>query len=928
MMMKNHTATATDATAFSPLRRLARLATALVAVCALFALTASGASAAFGIKGFDGEVTVEGGGPAKQAGSHPFEATTTIEFNETTSGGLPVPDGNFKDIETRLPAGLVGNPKATHRCPLRKFLEEGLFAAGLCPDGTAVGTSTLQTTIGPFTAPVYNLVPGPGQPARFGFHILTATIFLNVSVRTGKDYGLTIEIPNSSQGLPVVGTTLALWGVPANPAHDPERGKCMTGFGPSGEECPSEAEELPFLTNPTSCTGPVSTELFVNSWQEPNNFAFEQFESHEPGPPLGTSEPVGAEGCEDLPFEPSLQVSAKPGSAASPSSLDVAIHIPQHEAVNELATAHLRKAEITLPKGFTVNASAANGLGACTEKEIEIEGPEPAQCPSASKIGTAEIVSPLLDDPLEGAVYLAKQGENKFHSLLAVYLVAEADGVLVKLPGRIDTDPASGQVTATFDEDPQLPFSDLDVSFFGGDGAVLSAPSACGTYTASGTFTPWSGTAPVTESDSFTIARGPNGGPCPNGGFAPKFSAGTTNPTGGHYSPFVLNLSREDGSQAISGVDAKLPQGLLAKLAGIPYCSDAALAAIPTAAGSGAAELASPSCPAASQVGTVAVSAGTGPAPVLVNTGKAYLAGPYKGAPLSLALVTPALAGPLDLGNVVVRAALKVNPETAQVEAVSDPIPTILSGIPLNLREVRVRLDRGQFTVNPTSCDPTAVEGTVGGSAGAVAAVSDRFQVGSCASLGLSPKLTLDLKGATRRGGFPKLRAVLTAKPGQANLRRVSVALPHSEFLAQSHIKTVCTRVQFSAGACPAGSVYGFARAFSPLLDQPLEGPVYLRSSSHKLPDLVAALHGQIEIDLAGRIDSVKGGLRDTFEAIPDAPITRFELSMKGGRKGLLENSRNICAAGSGRATVEIDGQNGRTADQRPALNAGCGKKG
>ncbi|HEX8751822.1 MAG TPA: hypothetical protein VF731_00250, partial [Solirubrobacterales bacterium] len=309
-------------------------------------------------------------------------------------------------------------------------------------------------------------------------------------------------------------------------------------------------------------------------------------------------------------------------------------------------------------------------------------------------------------------------------------------------------------------------------------------------------------------------------------------------------------------------------------------------------------------------------------------TGRAYLAGPYRGAPLSLALVVPALAGPFDLGNVVDRVALRVNPETAQVEAVSDPIPTMLSGIPLNLRRIQVSLDREGFTVNPTSCDPMAVEATVGGANGGSDAVSSRFQAGSCASLDLSPRLSLRLSGSTRRAGFPKLRAVLRAKPGQANLRRVSVALPRSEFLAQSHIRTVCTRVQFAAGACPAGSVYGYAKAYSPLLEKPLEGPVYLRSSDNPLPDLVAALHGQIEIDLAGRIDSVHGGIRDTFEALPDAPITRFELSMKGGRSGLLENSRDLCLAGAGRATVEIDGQNGKTANQRPALRAGCGNNG
>lgn len=917
----------TETHALSPLFRPGRLLAVLAAVCALLAISAAGARAAgtFEITKFDGEVTSDAAGdPATQAGSHPYEAWTEIEFSRDPSMPL-TPAGNFKDLKTLLPPGLVGDPHATPKCTMAEF-QGGteILNMGECANDTAVGYSEVATGFfGTLHVPVYNLVPGPNEPARFGFHVLTASIYLNLSVRNGKDAGIDFEIRNSSQGLPVTGTKLVFWGEPFDSSHDKLRGKCLNPFvGPTGAECPVTGKHVPFLTNPTSCEGPVNTTLQANSWQEQAVWAERSFISHN-----SAQEPKGAEHCEKLPFEPSFDVKTTPGAASSPSSLAVEIKIPQAEGNEQLASAQLKNAVVTLPKGVTVNAAAANGLQACSEKQIEIDGSKPPTCPAASKIGTTEITSPLLNQPLTGSVYLAKQGENPFGSVLAAYLVAEGEGIVVKLPGKIDTDAATGQVTATFDENPQLPFSDLKLNFFGGSAGVLAAPSSCGTYTATGEFTPWSGTATVTEQSSFTVSSGPNGGACPNGGFAPKLSAGTTNPSGGSYSPFVLNVSREDGSQAITGIDAKLPAGLLAKLAGIPYCSDATLAGIPTAAGSGAAQLANPSCPVSSQVGTVAVAAGVGSSPVYVNTGKAYLAGPYKGAPLSLAFVTPAIAGPLDLGNVVVRAALKVNPENAQVEAISDPIPTMLAGIPLNLRQIRIKLDREGFTVNPTSCDPMAVEGTISGAAGGSAVLTSRFQAGSCASLGLAPKLSLHLKGASKRGGYPKLRAVLTAKAGQANLKRISVALPHSEFLAQNHIDTVCTRVQFAANECPSGSVYGWAKAVSPLLDQPLEGPVYLRSSENPLPDLVAALHGQIDIDLAGRIDSVNGGIRDTFEGIPDAPVSKFELSMKGGKQGLLQNSRNLCQAGTGKAAVEIDGQNGKTADQHPALKVGCGKK-
>lgn len=915
-----------DTKALSPLRRPGRLLAVLAALCALLAIAASGAQAegSFGISKFDGEVTRDAAGdPATQAGSHPYEAWTEIKFN--TDPSMPLtPAGNFKDLKTLLPPGLVGNPNATAKCTMAEFQAGNeILNMGECPNAAAVGYSEVDTGFfGTLHVPVYNLVPEPNEPARFGFHVLTASIYLNLAARTGGDYGLTFEIKNSSQGLPVTGTKLNFWGVPYDSSHDKLRGKCLNPFiGPTGAECPVTGKHIPFLTNPTSCEGPVPTTLVANSWQAPSEWAESTFLSHNAAHEL--AEP---EGCDKLPFEPSFEVKATPGSASSPTSLAVDIKVPQSEGPEQLASAQLKKAVVTLPEGVTVNAAGANGLLACTAAQIEIHGANPPTCPAASRIGTTEITSPLLGQPLTGSVYLAKQGENPFGSVLAAYLVAEAEGVVIKLPGKIDTDAATGQVTATFDNNPQLPFSDLKLNFFGGSAGVLAAPSSCGTYTATASFTPWSGTAAVTDKSSFGVSTGPNGGACPKGGFAPKFSAGTTSPSSGRYSTFVLNVSREDGDRAITGIDTKLPKGLLAKLRGVPYCADSVLAAIPTAVGSGASQYLKPSCPEASQVGTVAVSAGTGPSPVFVNTGKAYLAGPYKGAPLSLALVTPALAGPFDLGNVVVRAALNVDPETAQVDAVSDPIPTILAGIPLNLREIRVRLNRKQFTLNPTSCDPTSVDGTLAGANGASATVSDRFQAASCASLGFSPKLSLKLKGGTERGAYPKLTATVKAKQGQANLARVSVAMPHSEFLAQEHINTVCTRVQFAADACPKGSVYGYAKAYSPLLDKPLEGPVYLRSSSNPLPDLVAALHGQIDIDLDGRIDSVNGGIRTSFETIPDAPISKFVLAMKGGKKGLLVNSRDLCAGGTGRATAKVDAQNGKTADQRPGLEVRCGK--
>ncbi|HVQ60288.1 MAG TPA: hypothetical protein VMS60_15405 [Solirubrobacterales bacterium] len=912
------------------LRRGLKLIAMLAATCALLAVAAASASA-LSIERAEVEMTEENGDPTTQAGKHPFQLTTEIEFDTIIGGGgEPLPNGNFKDISAQLPAGLIGNQNAIDKCSITEFQDRAnFFEEGKCKAETAVGVaSVLESTGSEKFAPVFNLQPNPGEPALLAFHIITASVFLHPNARTGGDYGITVDLPNLSQVLPLSGTSLTFWGVPADDSHDAERGTCMTGLGPSGALCPSAdaADPTPFLTTPTSCEGPLRTELKANSWQEPEVFDTATILNHD-----ADGNPVNPSGCEELEFEPTFDAAVSPANADSPAALSVDIEVPQNNDPEDLATAHLKKAVVTLPAGTTVNSAAANGLGTCSEEQFGSNNANPVACPESSRIGEVEILSELSVSPLRGGVFLAEQSKNPFGSLLAVYLEAEAEGALIKLPGKIETDAQTGQVTATFDNNPQLPFTDVAVDLFGGNSGVLTLPTSCGTYNTTATLTPWSGTAPVTQSSSFTVNTGPGGAACPNNGFGPKFSAGSVVPRGGQYSPFVVNLSREDGTQRLTGVDVSLPNGLLANLTGIPYCGDAVIAGIPTGVGTGAAQAASPSCPAASQVGTASVQTGTGPSPFFVNTGKVYLAGPYKGAPLSLAVVAPALAGPFDVGNVVVRAALRVNPETAQVEAISDPIPTILAGIPLNLRDLRISVDRPRFAINPTNCAATAVRGTISGSGGAAVPVTDRFQVGGCASLGFKPKLALRLKGGTKRNKYPALTATVGYRPGDANLARVSVTLPHSEFLAQNHIRTICTRAQFAAGpvpgaACPAGSVYGFASVTTPLLGAPLSGPVYLRSSSHKLPDLVMALHGQIDIVVAGRIDSFKKGIRTTFESVPDAPLASFTLALKGGKKSLLVNSRDLCAS-TNRAVVQITGQNGATVKSKPAVANGCKKK-
>jgi hypothetical protein len=913
----------------------------------------------FGFGEFDGQVSADPANtPYTQAAGNPYAASTSFEFNSVVNPGLAgslAPVEAAKDIFAELPPGLLGSPASLARCTATELANgQSITAEPLCPPASQVGTFFFRVdngslfTVGP--EPLFNMVPPPGVAARFGVNVLGVSVVLDAEVRSGGDYGVSVVSRNISQGLNVQGTTVTLWGVPAAPAHDFDRA-CPGKRAPwrTGITCPGASTESAFLRNPTACTPAgvgLQTTIRADSWQHPGVFKSAAFVSHlPPGYPAAPQDwgaPIGPTDCDKVPFDPSLAIVPSTHAADSPTGLSVDLDLPQTDDPGSVGTSDLRKAMVELPRGMTVNPSSAAGLGACSSSQVGLTTPigqtpihftlDPADCPDNSKIGEVEIETPLLDHTVSGSVYLAKQGDNPFGALLAMYITAHdpESGVVLKLPGRIAAG-EDGRLLTTFDEQPQLPFENLHLDLFGGPRAPLRTPAACGTYTTNATLSPWSGNAPVDLNSSFQIASGPGGGPCPSDGFDPKLSAGTQNPLAGSFSPFILRLSREDGTRELTGLTATLPEGLLGKLAGIPPCPESALSAISGELGTGSAQFANPACPTASQVGTVTAGAGAGSNPFYVETGRAYLAGPYKGAPLSLAIVTPALAGPFDLGNVVVRTALHVDPVTAQIRALSDPLPTILHGIPLDLRDVRVLLGRPDFTLNPTSCDPMSIDATISGEGGASADRSDRFQVGGCRGLGFKPKLSLKLKGGTKRTDHPALIATLTARPGDANIARVQTTLPHAAFLDQGNIRTICTRAQFAADACTRGSIYGRASATTPLFDRPLSGPVYLRSSDNLLPDLVIALRGPddqpVEVDPAGRTDSVKGALRNTFDLVPDAPITKFRLELFGGKRGLVVLSRNLCTKRY-RATVKMDAHNGKVFDTRPALRLGCPKKG
>jgi hypothetical protein len=904
-------------------------------------VTISSSAASFdflpGEGGFSAPLTSADGSAAIQAGSHPNQLTIQLGFpTQSAFGNIVVPIGSPRHIVAELPPGDVVNPNSTsERCVQVQLVIHK------CPEGSQIGLTTVTTSIGSQVgagvSPLYNMVPTPGTPSTFGFDAAAVGIFIHIegSLRSDGDYGLN----GTSRELLALGTNplysvrLDFWGDPSSSSHDRQRGECSDAF--STRSCPTEEEtKTALLTNPVQCTGqPTVFHARADSWEETGVFKTASYESADLA---GTH--VAINGCNQLQYEPSIEARPTTGLADSPSGLDVDIHQPVNEDPGGISPAMMKDISLALPQGMSVNPSSAEGLGACSEAQAHVHSLIATDCPADSKLGPVEVITPLLDHPVSGALYLAQPLKNPTGSLIGLYLELNdpSTGTVSNLAGKVVADPQTGQLSTVFEQNPQLPIEHIKTHLFTGPRAALRTPAACGTYSSRADMTPWSApqTAVAHPTDSWAIQANPNGGNCPGQGqplpSTPSFTAGTLDPQAAAYTPFVFKLTRQDDTQEIQKIDTTLPPGLVAKLAGVPYCPEVGIQRAKSRSNpnEGILERNDPSCPAASKVGEVKVASGAGITPLHVQ-GNAYLAGPYQGAPLSLVVITPAIAGPFDLGTVVARIALHVDPETAKVTATSDPLPTILYGIPLDIRQIAFELDKPDFTLNPTSCDPMSIGGTLTTATGSTSPLAGPFQGGNCSALGFKPKLAIRLKGGTTRGAHPALTANVTyPQSGKyANIKTAQVSLPHSEFLDQAHIGTVCTRVQFAADQCPAKSVYGKATATTPILGAPLAGPVYLRSSSHELPDLVVDLHGQVDVVVVGRIDSVNGGIRTTFEGVPDAPVSKFTLQMQGGKKGLLVNSTNLCRhPKANKAISEMEAQNGKVFDTEPPLANSCKK--
>jgi hypothetical protein len=862
-----------------------------------------------------GVESIEASLSTTKAGAHP-NLTFTFDVkkdpeSEPNVFGLKNAYAPTRNVRFELPPGLIGDPNVlggSQQCTIAEF------TSSVCPNASQVGVTRIYaySLTRTFTESVYMMQsPGSDVVARLAFVAGAYPAFVDLRVRSESDYGLTAEISDAPAVASLLRAETTTWGVPADPSHDTERctpAEAFLGCVVSIERPPG-SRRLPFLTNPTRCGVPLEMRVAASSWAEPQRFDTVST----PFPPVS--------GCDDLPFGPSLEVEPTSHHTLVPSGLDLTIKLPASEGANVLEPSQMRRIRIDFPPGLAINTGSSDGLATCSDAQVRFEENAASKCPDPAKLASTEFDIPVLDRNLRGAIYLR---EPEPGHPFRIWIVADDLGLHVKLPGELEVDKQTGQIHSIvlgvprLEGLPQAPLREVKLDLKSGFRAPLLTPAGCGTYYTHYDFTPWSGGPDVIGDTPMQITEG-----CDGGGFSPKLSAGSLDSRGGAFSPFEFTITREDSEQNISGLGVTLPHGMTASFAGILHCEG-------TAAETG-------DCPADSRVGRVVAGVGAGPAPLWVpQPGKrptaVYLGGPYKGAPLSIVAVVPKQAGPFDFGDEVIRSAVYVNPDTARATAETDPLPQVVPdiGIPLFYRTIFVELDRSDFTLNPTSCAQKQTEATLTSPIGAVAHTSSTFAAVNCAKLGFKPRLALRLSGAIHRGGAPGLRAVLNMPKAGANIASTWVTLPPSELVENEHFNNVCTRVDFAAHRCPAGSIYGHAMAISPLFDFPLEGPVYLRSnpqSRNGLPELVAALKGPvsmpIEIDVEGEIDSVKDRLRTRFETVPDAPVTKFTLAMKGGSKSLLANTENLCARAH-HATASFKAQNGRKVTLHPKVAVSC----
>jgi uncharacterized repeat protein (TIGR01451 family) len=913
------------------------------------------AAVPFGLSFFSIETVTEAGEPDAQAGSHPFELVTSLGFNVSgrespspRNGETEPPLGNAspKDVEVALPPGLVGDPNAIPRCSQQAFLEREDLN---CPLDTQVGTvkPLFYGTFPSAVFPVFDVVPSPGQPGELGFSVAGighVPVFFHV--RSNGDYGLTAQLNSLSETGPLQGAILTLWGVPAAPGHDLEReGTLGEGAQRDGElcqpavsvklgveetkTCPSDAAATPFLTLPSSCSAALPVSVRTDSWQNP-----EQLSPLEPEPPGSflEQEPLPATtGCEQLSFDPSLLLTPETTQADAPSGYTVELHVPQNEAPTALATPDLRTAVVHLPAGIVLSPSVANGLQSCSQEQFGLHSLAAASCPPQSQIGTVEITTPWLSAPLEGQVFVGEPecapctpADAQHGKLVRLLLQAQGSpqdggqaGVTVKLEGATSIDQSTGQLTATFGNAPQLPFEQLKLTLDGGQNAALVNPSTCGTpLPATAQLTPYSSEQPAEPwSAPFEV------GGCASPRFAPSFVAGTTDNQAGAFSPLTVTLSRTDQDEDLAGVSVHLPPGLLGTLSKVQLCAEA--------------QAQSGTCGAQSEIGTATIGAGPGADPVFVK-GHVYLTGPHEGAPFGLSIVVPAVVGPFDLGTIDVGARVEVDSRTAALSIVSDPLPQSIDGIPLQLKTLNLEIDRDGFIFNPTDCEPLAIEGALTSSDGATAPVSSRFQAANCATLAFKPRLSALTHAQTSKADGAYLHVRLSSAPGQANVAAVKVDVPKQLPIRLTTLQKACpvSVIEANPAGCPAASVVGSVTVLTPVLRNPLIGPVYVVSHAGvAAPDLEFVLQGEgVTVDVIGQTIVKHGVISGVFRSLPDVPISTLGMVLNVGRHSLLASNLptkarwSLCRRSLAMPTA-ITGQNGAVVKQTTKIEVlGCSK--
>lgn len=873
--------------------------------------------------------------PDVLAGSHPFALTAAFEVNTTTDseGHLISVGGDLKDLVAELPPGLTIDPLASTLCGAPEFAsvnqttgEDG------CPNASAVGVVAVENVAASTLAerkvsdyPIYDLVAPAGTPAQFGFNVAGVAVYLSATVRTGGDYGLTVTMADIPQAIHVLGSAVTFWGVPAEGAHDKERGDCIQSHG----TCPAGIPPKPFLTLPGQCTTPPSTTLRADSWQQAGQFT------------ALASDPLIASGpaltsCDTLDFSPSFHALPESATADTPTGLKLDVQLPQSEDPSRPGEAELKDAVVVLPPGMRLNLSRANDLVGCPlegSEGIDLSSSEPGHCPETSRIGSVSVTTPLLAEALHGGVYVAQQGNlpgngtNPFGSLLALYILAEGSGVVLKLPAEVLANPETGQLTMHVGPDPisgqpgvpQLPLANLEVAFDGSPQAALVTPATCGSYTTTATLEPWSGVAPVTLTDESQITAG-----CASP-FDPAFSASTSDKQANGYSPIAITVAREDGEGELKSVSTTLPPGLLATLGSVVLCPEPQ-ASLGT-------------CGAGSLIGKATSSVGAGPQPFAITGGQVYLTAAYGGGSFGLSLVMPAVAGPFNLGPagrpLVIRAAIHINPLTGQATIDTDAtgphsIPSILQGIVPQIRTVDVDIDRPRFIFNPSNCSPQPITGVIASTQGATANVSAPFAATNCGALPFSPKLTASTVGRPSRvNGIGLDVKIVAGVAGEANARSARVELPKQLPSRLTTLQKACLAKVFDANpaSCPPGSVVGTADAVTTILPVPLVGPAYFVSyGGAKFPELVLVLQGYgVTIDLHGEtFISHQGITSTTFPQIPDAPAPSFELHLPAGKDSALTTDGNICASAL-RLPIVIVAQNGAVVRESPRIAvSGC----